>query len=89
MLSKILVPILLFTSLVYHPRFEFPLFSTKGGMIWGEYLKAILPAGWEASLHLGTLTGGGGSARESSVIQLFSVAAGLFPLPYIPDSRAT
>ena len=83
MLSKILVPTLLLTSLVYHPRSSFlcsvqTIPSTKGGLIWDEYLKAILPAGWEASLHLCTLTVGTGLARASLVVKVFSGVAGLF-----------
>lgn len=83
MLSKILVPTLLLTSLVYHPRSSFlcsvqTIPSTKGGLVWDEYLKAILPAGWEASLHLRMLTVGTGLARASLVVKVFSGVAGLF-----------
>lgn len=83
MLSKILVPTFLLTSLVYHPRSSFLCSvqtrpSTKGGLVWDEYLKAILPAGWEASLHLRMLTVGTGLATASLVVKVFSGVAGLF-----------
>lgn len=50
-----------------------------------EYLKAILPAGWEVSLHLCMLAVGRGLARASLVVKVFSAVGRSFPVPYVPD----
>lgn len=68
---------------MYHPKVKFPLFSTavlpstKGGLVWDEYLKAILPAQQE---HHFTSHADSGDrlGRASLVVKVFSGVAGLF-----------
>lgn len=91
MLSKILVPFLLLTSLVYQPKSSFLcLVQTKPQcrevIIWNEYLKVILSAAREVSLRVRTPTVRGRLHQGIiSHLALLRCADLPFPLSYIPD----